>query len=53
MILGVFPSITATAEFVVPEGEDVSSDRPNGYFHPLPKSMPMTAPLTFSSAPSA
>jgi hypothetical protein len=53
MILGVFPSITATAEFVVPKKSLMSKQYIKREHHHKPKSMPMTAPLTFSSAPSA
>lgn len=54
MILGVLPSITATAEFVVPAKSHQRLRVLQGLTYPsIPKSMPMTDPLTFSSPASA
>jgi len=55
IIFGVFPSITATAELVVPRccqstQTPVARDRSSVIMN-VPKSMPMTWPLTFSSPP--
>jgi hypothetical protein len=60
IIFGVFPSITATAELVVPryllacldKGWHATEAVPSWtWIGNIPKSMPMTWPLTFSSPP--
>lgn len=53
MILGVLPSRTATAELVVPRDGKLAGlwSKPRTRLLDIPRSMPMTCPLTFSSLP--
>jgi hypothetical protein len=57
IIFAVWPSITATAEFVVPNNncgqhtEKIANIAIRGAFN-IPKSIPITGPLTFLSASS-
>lgn len=53
IILGCFPSITATAEFVVPVGNACQHLLMLKAECHLPKSIPITCPLIFSSPPVA